>query len=112
MCDVRAQNTPGLRCDPLRAWVAPRRSVRGTVRRVKGRLVIQITPADVGRRVSIRSRLHGHEQPVTDTVGYLRAWDAEYLRVERKDGSTATIPAADLLAGKVLPGPPPQRRDR
>ena len=70
---------------------------------------MRITPADVGRRVSVRSRLHGQEVTTTDTVGHLRAWADDELRIERKDGSTATISAADLLAGKVLSDDPPSR---
>jgi N-acetylglutamate synthase len=81
---------------------------------MKGGLVVRITPADVGSRVSVRSRLDaGEGEPATtDTVGWLRAWDGGELRIERRDGSVATLNAADLLAGKVLPHPPPERRSR
>ena len=77
---------------------------------MRGGLVVRITPADVGRRVSVRSRIQGEAASTTDTVGHLRAWDDEALQIERKDGSTATIRTADLLAGKVLADEPPRDR--
>ncbi|MPZ73340.1 MAG: hypothetical protein GEU74_08935 [Nitriliruptorales bacterium] len=79
---------------------------------MRARLVVRITPADVGRRVSLRSRLHGAAPSATDTVGYLRSWVDDELLVERKDGATVRIHAADLIAGKVVPDQPPQRRGR
>ena len=78
-------------------------------------LRVAITPADVGSRVSVRSRLAGAVSggpTVTDCVGYLRSWTADGLTVERRDGTVARIVEADLLAGKVLPHPPPERRPR
>jgi hypothetical protein len=44
-------------------------------------------------------------------VGRLLSWDDDTLRIQRKDGSVAAIPAADLMAGKVI-GDQPPRRDR
>jgi N-acetylglutamate synthase len=80
---------------------------------VRSRLQILITPADVGSRVSVRSRI-APDRPgapsTTDTVGYLLAWTDQELRIQRRDGTVTTVASSDLLAGKVLEGPPPQRR--
>ena len=69
------------------------------------RLVVRITAADVGSRVSVRSRLAGGptEARMTDTVGRLLRWSDGVLAIERRDGSVADVLEADLLAGKVLP---------
>jgi hypothetical protein len=71
--------------------------------------VVRITPADVGRRVSVRQRLEDPGPGATDTVGHLLEWRDDVLRIKRKDGSVATVPAGDLLAGKVIPDQPPRR---
>jgi hypothetical protein len=78
------------------------------------RYVVRITPCDVGRRVSVRSRTQAPpgEPSTTDTVGTLREWTATYLLVERRDGTTATVAVGDLLAGKVLAPTPPRRTGR
>ncbi len=72
------------------------------------RYVVRITPGDVGRRVSVRSRTQAPPgQPsTTDAVGTLREWTDTHLLVERRDGTTATVAVGDLLAGKVLPPTP------
>lgn len=75
---------------------------------MKPRYVIRITTADVGSRVSVRARTHGHP-PATDTVGVLRAWQDGTLTVERRDGTLVAIPEEDLLAGRVVPPAPPPR---
>ena len=78
---------------------------------MRGALRILITPADVGRRVSVRSRTHDAQgPPMTDAVGALVEWADGRLRIQRRDGSVATLAEADLLAGKVLPDAPPARR--
>ena len=69
---------------------------------MKSRYVVRITPADAGRRVSIRSRTHS-EPPATDTVGLLLEWADDVLVVERRDGTLVRIAAGDLLAGKTIP---------
>ena len=73
---------------------------------------IVITPADVGKRVSVRSRDGDGTgtHSMTDTLGHLLNWAGGNLTIQRRDGSIATIAEADLLAGKVLPHPPPTRR--
>jgi len=77
---------------------------------VKARLQVHITPDDVGRRVSVRSRLSAApgEPSTTDTVGRLLAWTDDELRIERRDGTVASVPVTSLLAGKVLPEQPPR----
>lgn len=77
---------------------------------VTSRLVVRITPEDVGSRVSVRSRTHAPEdQPsATDTIGWLRAWQGGELEIQRRDGEVVRVPEADLLAGRTVP-PPPSR---
>lgn len=79
---------------------------------MRARLIVHITPDDVGSRVSVRSRISAApgEPSTTDTVGRLLAWEGGYLRIERRDGRVADIAGADLLAGKVLPDPPPRAK--
>lgn len=78
-----------------------------------GRLIVRISPDDVGSRVSVRSRTHAPEgQPsTTDTIGWLRAWRDGGLEIERRDGQVVRIPEADVLAARVVP-PPPSPRPR
>ena len=94
------------RTNRLPAEFAPR-----TLVGVKGGLVVRITPADVGQRVSVRSRIAAApgEPATTDTLGYLRQWEAGQLRIEKRDGALVVLDEADLLAGKVI-GEPPLRR--
>ena len=75
------------------------------------RFDVRISPDDVGRRVTIRSKIPAEPgQPRhTDTLGMLRAWDDGVLRVERRDGTIVELAAADLVGARIL-GPPPQRR--
>ena len=72
---------------------------------------IRISPEDVGRRVTIRSRIPaGPGEPRhTDTIGTLRSWSDGILRVERRDGITVELDAASLVGARVV-GPPPVRR--
>ena len=75
---------------------------------LRGRYVVRITPADVGRRVTIRSRIGASDrQPaMTDTVGVLRAWTEGVLRVERRDGELVEIRDKDMVAGRVIAASP------
>lgn len=75
---------------------------------MRPRYVVRIDPTDVGRRVTVRARTHA-QPPATDTVGILRSWDAGVLTVERRDGTLAHIPEADLLAARVVPAAPQGR---
>lgn len=76
-----------------------------------GRLEIRITPADVGKRVSVRQLVEindGHPT-FTDTVGVLASWDKGVVCVTRRTGETVQIAEEALVAGKVVP-PAPARR--
>ncbi|MEW2546112.1 GNAT family N-acetyltransferase [Streptomyces sp. NPDC047002] len=79
-----------------------------------GRLEVRISPADVGKRVSVR-RLTGASdgaEKFTDTVGVLTSWDGGVMRVTRRSGEVVAIDASTLVAGKVVPDAPgaPARR--
>lgn len=77
-----------------------------------GRLKVYVTPADVGKRVSVR-RLTGAGPGAgkfSDTVGVLTSWDAGVLFITRKDGERVRIPESALVAGKVVPPAPARRR--
>ena len=78
---------------------------------MKGGFVVRITPADVGRRVSVRSRIDASdgEPTTTDTLGYLREWADARLTIEKRDATLVVLDERDLLAGKVI-GDPPSRR--
>lgn len=83
---------------------------------MRARYVVRITPADVGARVTVRSRLPGtvdtDDGPtVTDVIGTLRTWSDGVLQIQRRDGSVVEVTEADLLAAKTVP-PPPDARHR
>ncbi|MET8831139.1 GNAT family N-acetyltransferase [Streptomyces sp. NPDC004610] len=77
-----------------------------------GRLVVRITAADVGKRVSVRQRLDPRDTggEFTDTVGVLTSWDNGVLAITRRDGETVRVPESALVAGKVVPTAPARRR--
>jgi ribosomal protein S18 acetylase RimI-like enzyme len=77
-----------------------------------GRLEVRITPADVGKRVSVRMRARPEDHPArfTDTVGVLSAWEGGVLSVTRRDGRVARLPASEMVAAKVVPEAPPRPR--
>ncbi|MFC7220010.1 GNAT family N-acetyltransferase [Streptomyces polyrhachis] len=75
------------------------------------RLEIRITPADVGKRVSLRS-LTGSDARggrFTDTLGVLTSWDDGVLRLLRRDGTRAQVAQSALVAAKVVPATPARR---
>ncbi|MEU6535437.1 GNAT family N-acetyltransferase [Streptomyces sp. NPDC047000] len=76
------------------------------------RLEVRITPADVGKRVSVRRLREGvvTDGRFTDTVGVLTSWDDGVLTVTRRDGESVRIAASALVAGKVVPPAPARRR--
>ncbi|MFE2274134.1 GNAT family N-acetyltransferase [Streptomyces lavendulae] len=77
-----------------------------------GLLEIRITPADVGKRVSVR-RVEGEAgvPPVfSDAVGVLTSWKQGVLTITRKDGVSVHISESSLVAGKVVPPAPARRR--
>lgn len=71
---------------------------------MKARYVHRITPADVGRRVSVRSRLDDAVggPSLTDVVGRLVAWEGTSLVVERRDGRQVTLDAERIVASRVI----------
>lgn len=77
-----------------------------------GRLEVRITPADVGKRVSVRRLTDPGATPekFTDTVGVLTSWDKGVLLITRRTGDSVRIPEASLVAGKVVPSAPARRR--
>ncbi|MGP3635383.1 GNAT family N-acetyltransferase [Streptomyces sp. 24-1644] len=77
-----------------------------------GRLEVRITPADVGKRVSVRRRSAnpGAGLKFTDTVGVLTSWDDHVLTITPKSGETVHIAESSLVAGKVVPSAPARRR--
>ncbi|MFG3283114.1 GNAT family N-acetyltransferase [Streptomyces sp. NPDC048111] len=77
-----------------------------------GRLEVRITPADTGKRVSVRRRDSSGTPGslFTDTVGVLTSWDGDVLSITRKSGETVRVDAASLVAGKVVPSAPARRR--
>ncbi|MFJ8208545.1 GNAT family N-acetyltransferase [Streptomyces sp. NPDC096033] len=77
-----------------------------------GLLEIRITPADVGKRVSVRRVREGAggTPAFTDAVGVLTSWTGGVLTITRKDGVSVHIPESSLVAGKVVPAAPARRR--
>lgn len=77
-----------------------------------GRLEVRITPADVGKRVSVRrvADVPGEGAKFTDTVGVLTSWDDGVLSVTTKSGESIRIAESALVAGKVVPPAPARRR--
>lgn len=61
-----------------------------------------MTPADVGSRVTLRRAV---PEGVSDVVGELLSWSDGVLTVRRRDGSSVTVPEADLVAARVVPPP-------
>lgn len=82
---------------------------------MRARYVVRITPADVGQRVSVRFWLADAATAPSgprhsDAVGVLESWEDGWLVVRRRDGDAVTVDEAALVAGKVIPDPPPRRR--
>ena len=76
------------------------------------RMVVRITPADVGKRVVIRWRRPGpgDGDEIADVLGILEEADAWSFTVRTRDGRLVVIPAERALAGKLVPPPPARRR--
>ncbi|EGE41989.1 GNAT family N-acetyltransferase [Streptomyces sp. SID4928] len=79
---------------------------------IGGRLEVSITPADVGKRVSVRRRTEGGGTGAqfTDVVGVLTSWNNDVLSITRKSGESVHIVESSLVAGKVVPAAPAHRR--
>ncbi|MBT2376357.1 N-acetyltransferase [Streptomyces sp. ISL-111] len=77
-----------------------------------GRLEVRITPADVGKRVSVRRRSEkgGAGAEFMDTVGVLTSWDHGVVAITPKSGESVHIVESSLVAGKVVPAAPARRR--
>ncbi|MEU1475636.1 GNAT family N-acetyltransferase [Streptomyces sp. NPDC005760] len=77
-----------------------------------GRLVVRISAADVGKRVSVRhlNETGVTQEKFTDTVGVLTSWDGGVLMITRRDGESVRIPESALVAGKLVPAEPARRR--
>jgi hypothetical protein len=75
----------------------------------RARLVVSITPADVGRRVSCRRRLP--TGGYSDVVGVLESWSHGTLKIRRRDEELVEVAEDTLAAGKVVP-PPPAKADQ
>jgi GNAT superfamily N-acetyltransferase len=77
-----------------------------------GRLEVRITPADVGKRVSVRTVARPEDRPArfTDTLGVLSAWEGGVLSVTRRDGRVARLAESELVAAKVVPPTPARAR--
>jgi hypothetical protein len=78
--------------------------------RFAARLVVTVTPSDVGQRVSLRRRLTTGEY--SDVVGVLESWSDGVLLVRRRTGELVEVPEKIVVAGKVVPPAPPRRRPR
>jgi N-acetylglutamate synthase len=76
------------------------------------RMVVRITPADVGKRVVIRWRRPGpgDSEQIADVLGILEEADAVSFTVRTRDGKLVVIPAERALAGKLVPPAPARRR--
>ena len=76
------------------------------------RMVVRITPADVGKRVVIRWRRPGpgDSEQIADVLGILEEADARSFTVRTRDEKLVVIPAKRALAGKLVPPPPARRR--
>ncbi|WP_406143013.1 GNAT family N-acetyltransferase [Streptomyces anulatus] len=79
---------------------------------IGGRLEVRITPADVGKRVSVRRRTDGGGTGAefTDVVGVLTSWNNGVLSITRKSGESVHIVESSVVAGKVVPAAPARRR--
>jgi hypothetical protein len=87
-------------------------SERGPQRRLGAVYRTEVTDAHVGRRVTIRHVIDTPDgQQPTDVVGHLRAWDDNILTVERRDGSTARVPAERIIASRLVPDVSPRARE-
>ncbi|MEW9529206.1 hypothetical protein [Microbispora sp. NPDC049125] len=67
------------------------------------RLVVAVTPADVGRRVTVRRSV---PEGFRDVVGVLESWSDGVLAVRKRDGTVVEIAEETLAAAKVVPPPP------
>ncbi|WP_049562196.1 putative acetyltransferase [Nonomuraea sp. SBT364] len=69
------------------------------------RLVITISVADIGARITTRRRVPGGFR---DAVGVLESWEGGVLRIRKRDGTLVEISEETLVAGRVVPAAPPR----
>jgi hypothetical protein len=64
----------------------------------------QVTPADLGKRVSFQFELPNGF--LSEAAGVFERWDeeAETYLVRKTDGTEARVPARGVRFGKVIPG--------
>ena len=67
-----------------------------------------VSPTDLGVRVSLRRRLA--EGGLGDVLGVLESWQDGVLVLRRRDGSAVSVTEADVVAVKRVPPPPERRR--
>ncbi|MDI5970454.1 GNAT family N-acetyltransferase [Streptomyces sp. SL13] len=79
--------------------------------RAGGRLEVRITPADVGKRVSVRrvAEIRDAHPVFADTLGVLTSWSHGVLSVTRRTGENVRIAESSLVAGKIVPAAPTRR---
>lgn len=78
----------------------------------RGLLAVRLTPADVGKRVSVRTDT-GMAPPAprfTDTVGVLTSWSNGVLSVTRRDGTRVQLAESSVVAAKTVPAAPARPR--
>jgi 8-oxo-dGTP pyrophosphatase MutT (NUDIX family) len=75
---------------------------------LRARYVRRVTPADVGRRVSIRSVVDGPDEgpKVTDLVARLLAFDDDTMLLVDRDGQLHVLDPARVVASRVVPPHP------
>jgi hypothetical protein len=64
----------------------------------------EVTPGDLGKRVSFQFELpNGY---LSEAVGVFERWDdeAQTYFVKKKDGAEVRVPARGVRFGKVIPG--------
>ncbi|MGI8614360.1 MAG: hypothetical protein ACR2KL_10535 [Nocardioidaceae bacterium] len=71
--------------------------------------------SQVGHRVVVRFLVRGERGPtggpaMTDVLGVLRSYGSGGVTVERRDGTSVSVPLKDIVAAKpVLERPAPRR---
>jgi hypothetical protein len=74
------------------------------------RYITEVTPQDVGARVSLRRRLP--EGGLTDVLGHLESWSDGVVRVRDRHGVLHEVAATDVVAARRVPPAPPRRGRR
>ncbi|MGW4639387.1 putative acetyltransferase [Sphaerisporangium sp. NPDC004334] len=62
--------------------------------------MIAVSPADVGRRVTVR---RADPDGFRDTVGVLESWQDGLLQVRKRDGTLVGVREEALVAARVVP---------